>query len=178
MGTLIAVASLVAASALAACSSGAPSEGWKQFEGNRVTVEYPEDWTEREGSGEKWVLAVEGENAAIQVADPYNNSRFAADAIGVLQFQATLGLDEFGPGNLRDTTVDGADTALIQTFTYTGGGETVQGAWIIAGQRQPGATIAVTVTGTGADDAPISHVADTLTFEYSDEPVPDESEQS
>lgn len=36
--------SLVGASALSGCSSDAPSEGWKQLEGDRVTVEYPQDW--------------------------------------------------------------------------------------------------------------------------------------
>lgn len=178
----VAAVSVLGAVGLSACSGGAlsngPSDGWKQFEGERVTVEYPQDWTKQEGSGDKWVFAVEGENATMQVADPYNNSRFAADAIGVLQFQSTLGLDGFEPGNVREITVDGADTALVQTFTYTDGGETADGAWIIAGQRQPGATIAVTIAGTGVDDALISHVADTLTYEFSDEPVPDESGQS
>lgn len=178
MGALIAVTSLVGAAALSGCSSNAPSEGWKQLKGERVTLEYPQDWTKGEGSGEKWVLAAETDGASIQVADPFDNSRTAAGAIGSLQFPATLKLDGYEPGEGRDITVEGADTALIQTFIYEDGGETAQGAWIIASQRQPAATVVVTVAGPAVDKALISHVRETLRYEHSDAPVPDESEQS
>lgn len=168
-------ATLLSASALSACSSDAPSEGWKQLEGERVTVEYPQDWTEREGSGVKWSLAAEGEGEVIQVADPLDDSRTAAGAIGTFRLRARLGLDDYQPGALRDITVEGADTALVQTFTYTDDGDKAQGAWIIVGQRDPAATIAVTIAGTEVDDELISHVTDTLRYERSDEPVPDQT---
>lgn len=177
-GTAIALAAMVGTTALSACSSDAPSEGWQQLEGERVTVEYPQDWTKGEGSGEKWVLAAETEGASIQVADPFDDSRTAAGAIGALRLPARLKLDGYEPGDLRDITVEGADTALIQTFTYQDGGETAQGAWIIASQRQPAASVAVTIGGPEVDQALISHVMDTLSYEHSDEPVPDASEQS
>ena len=82
MGVVVAAVALAGVTALSACSSDAPSEGWKQLEGERITVEYPQDWTKGEGSGEKWVLAAETDGASIQVADPYDNSRTAAGAIG------------------------------------------------------------------------------------------------
>ncbi|WP_277453709.1 hypothetical protein [Janibacter sp. DB-40] len=177
-GAAIAVAALVGTTALSACSSDAPSDGWKQLEGERVTVEYPQEWTKGEGSGEKWVLAAETDGAGIQVADPFDDSRTAAGAIGSLQFPATMKLDGYQPGEGRDITVEGADTALLQTFTYEDGGETAQGAWIIASQRQPSASVAVTIGGTEVDKALISHVVDTLRYQHSDEPVPDANEQS
>lgn len=173
IGALIVVASLMGASALSGCSSDAPSEGWKHLEGDRVTVEYPQGWTKGAGSGEKWVLAAETEGASIQVADPFDDSRTAAGAIGSLQFPATMKLDGYEPGEGRDITVEGADTALLQTFTYEDGGETAQGAWIIASQRQPSASVAVTISGIEVDKALISHVADTLRYQHSDEPVED-----
>lgn len=129
-------------------------------------------------SGEKWVLAAETDGAGIQVADPFDDSRTAAGAIGSLQFPATMKLDGYQPGEGRDNTVEGADTALLQTFTYEDGGETAQGAWIIASQRQPSASVAVTIGGTEVDKALISHVVDTLRYQHSDEPVPDANEQS
>lgn len=171
MGAALAVVSLVGATTLSACSGDAPSEGWQQLEGERVTVEYPQGWTKGEGSGKKWGLAARTEGASIQVADPYDSSRTAAEAIGSLRLPATLKLDGYEPGDLRDITVEGADTALIQTFTYEEDGTTAQGAWIIASQRQPAASVAVTIGGTEVDQALISHVTDTLRYERSDEPV-------
>ncbi|WP_338749361.1 hypothetical protein [Janibacter alittae] len=175
VGAVLAVVALLGTTALAACSPDAASEGWKQLEGERITVEYPQDWTQGAGSGKKWVLAAETEGASIQVADPYDDSRTAAGAIGSLRLPARLKLDGYEPGDLRDITVEGADTALIQTFTYEDGGEPAQGAWIIASQRQPATSVAVTIAGTEVDQALIGHVTDTLRYEHSDESGPDES---
>lgn len=170
----IVLAALLGPPALAGCSGDAPSQGWKQLEGERITVEYPADWTTGEGSGDKWVLAAETDGAGIQVADPFDDSRTAAGAIGSLQFPATLKLDGYEPGNLRDITVEGADTALVQTFTYEDGGETARGAWIIASQRDPSASVVVSIGGTEVDQALITHVTDTLAYEHSSEAVPDD----
>lgn len=173
-----AAAVLLGVGSLTACSNQGPSEGWAQLKGDRVTVEYPDDWTVGEGSGEKWVLAARDEGASVQVADPFDNSRTVAGAIGSLQFPASMKLDGYEPGELRDITVDGADTALVQSFTYKDGDKLAKGAWIVVGQRDPAATVAVTIAGTEVDDALISHVTDTIRYEHSTEQVPDETAKS
>lgn len=163
-------AALISVGMASACSD-APTEGWKQLEGDRLSLEVPEDLTEDEGSGERWTTAVRGEDVSVQVADPFDNSRIISSALGRMHLASTLGLDDWEPGEVRDIEVDGADSALIQTFTYADGRDTAKGAWIIVGQTQPATTVAVAIAGTGADTELISHVKDSLVYEHSEERV-------
>lgn len=174
-GAATVAAVVLGVAGLTACSSPGPSQGYEQLEGDRVTVEYPEGWTEGKGSGEIWTLAARGEGGSVQVADPFDNSRVVSAALGRLRLPAQLELEGYEPGDTRDITVDGADSAIVQTFTYVDGDEPARGAWIIAGQRDPAATVVVSIGGHDVDDALISHVIDSLHFEPSTEPVPQET---
>ncbi len=136
------VAVLVGAGGVSACSDK-PSEGWKQLEGDRLTLEVP----------------------GVQVADPYDNSRIVSSALGNMQFAANRQMEGFTPSKVQDIEVDGADTAVFQEFSYKDEGKPATGAWIVVGQSQPPTTAIVTVSGTKADDDLITHVKDSLEYE-------------
>ncbi|WP_068249266.1 hypothetical protein [Janibacter corallicola] len=158
---------LVSAGAVSACSD-APSDGWKRLEGDRLTLEVPQGFTEGEGASEKWNLAVRDDGVSVQVADPYDNSRILSSALGNMQFAANRQMEGFTPGKVQDIEVEGADTALFQEFSYKDEGKPATGAWIAVGQSQPPTTVIVTVSGTEADDDLITHVKDSLEYEHSD----------
>jgi len=158
---------LVSAGAVSACSD-APSDGWKRLEGDRLTLEVPQGFTEGEGASEKWNLAARDDGVSVQVADPYDNSRILSSALGNMQFAANRQMEGFTPGKVQDIEVEGADTALFQEFSYKDEGKPATGAWIAVGQSQPPTTVIVTVSGTEADDDLITHVKDSLEYEHSD----------
>lgn len=161
---------LISVGSAAACSD-APAEGWMELEGERLSLEVPDDLTDGEGSGERWTTAVRGDDVSVQVADPFDNSRILSSALGRMHLASTLGVDDWEPGEVRDIEVEGADSAVLQTFTYADGSSTAQGAWIIVGQAQPPTTVAVTIAGTGVDTELISRIRDSLVYEHSDERV-------
>ena len=158
---------LISAGGVSACSD-APSDGWKQLEGDRLTLEVPHGFTEGEGAGEKWNLAARGNGVSVQVADPYDNSRIVSSALGNMQFAANSQMEGFSPGKVQDIEVEGADAAVLQEFGYKDEGKPAEGAWIVVGQSQPPATVIVTVSGIEADEDLISHVTDSLEYAHSD----------
>ena len=158
---------LVGAGGVSACSDDS-SDGWKQLEGDRLTLEVPQAFTEGEGAGEKWNLAARRDGVSVQVADPYDNSRIISSALANMHFAANRELKGYTPGHVRDIEVEGADAAVFQKFSYEDGGKPAEGAWIVVGQSQPPTTVIVTVSGVKVDDDLIAHVKDSLEYEHSD----------
>lgn len=166
----LAVVGLVGASALAACNADGPSGtdaagGWTRVTVGQLSLERPSDWAEKPATGERWTTRFVGDAVELQVAPELSEDPTASAALSRLDLPAMTALDGYDGGGATRIEVEGADTAIRSDFTFTDGGASKKGVWLIVGQYPYPRTAAVSLTGASLDEATVAHVIDSMTFE-------------
>lgn len=164
------IAGLLGVLGLAACGQGGSGDadaaaGWTRVTVGQLSLERPSDWTEEPASGERWTKRFVGKGIELQVAGELSEDPTASAALSRLDLPAMQGLDNYDGGGATRIEVEGADTAIRSDFTYTDGGTSKKGVWLIAGQYPYPRTSAISLTGATLDEATVAHIVDSMTYD-------------
>lgn len=153
--------------ALAACSGAGDAGGTDTVTVTvgHLTVTVPPGWTEGEASG-PWDKKFVGDGYELQIAGTFSDDPTASAAFPRLDLPATLELPGYEDEGVYepDVEIEGADSSMRRDFTYTDGGEAMEGTWVIAGQWPYPSTAAIALTGASLEPEVVDPVIDTLEF--------------
>lgn len=156
----------------AACTSdpegprpgGGGDTTYTQVTQGHLEFQVPAGWKKSTQVTKPFDVKYTGDGIEVQVAGSFSDDTGAYSALGRLDLPATLKLPGYQPTSTNKISVDGAEDAVMRTFSYTDGGTSKQGVWIVATQWPYPRTAVLSMSARTIDPDVLAYVQRNLTF--------------
>lgn len=155
---------MVAALLLALLTACTPASA-NQVEEGHWRLSLDQSWQRTQPQSLPWTLAYRSDGLTLQLTGKFSEDADARSGLTRLAIPARLALTDYAATTVEDITIPGADSAVLERFSYTEAGAPRQAVWIIATQWPYPATAALSLSGEQVSQEAIQDLLSTLEFE-------------